>query len=148
MATIYHNGWSFEIELNGKVYRTKELNGEVYLIDESGRRYMAFELNDKIYMTCGDGHLENLEDWSKEVADYLAKEENIEMTDVHWEVVNFLREYYEEYSIAPMIKTLVKVITKKLGHEKGNLKYLYELFPKGAMQANRIAGLPRPHGTP
>lgn len=94
------------------------------------------------------GHLLNFEDWGTGVAEHLAREEGVVMTDIHWEVVNFLREYYEEYSIAPMIKTLVKVITKKLGHEKGNLKYLYELFPKGAMQAIKIAGLPRPIGDP
>ena len=91
-----------------------------------------------------NGHLINSEDWSIVVAEYLAKEEGVAMTDAHWEVVNFLREYYEEYKIAPMIKILVKAIGKRLGPDKGNTKYLYELYPDGpARQANKIAGLPR-----
>lgn len=94
-----------------------------------------------------EGYLTNLADWNKEVADYLAKEEKVEMSDSHWEVVNFLREYYEEYQIAPAVRVLTKAVAKKLGPDKGNNKYLYELFPYGpAKQACKIAGLPKPTG--
>ena len=104
----------------------------------------SIEISGKACQTDEDGYLVNIEDWSNEVAGHLAKEENVEMTDAHWEVVNFLREYYEEYKIAPMIKILVKAIGKRLGPDKGNTKYLYELYPDGpARQANKIAGLPR-----
>ena len=51
-----------------------------------------------------DGYLSNVEDWDEEVAAHLAAAEGIEMTDRHWEVVNFLRDYYKQYQIAPMIK--------------------------------------------
>ncbi len=108
---------------------------------------MSFELNGATYETDEDGYLLNLDQWSKEVADYLAAEEDVEMTEAHWEVINFLREYYEEYKIAPMIRILTKAIGKKLGKEKGNTKYLYELYPGGpAKQACKIAGLPKPTG--
>jgi TusE/DsrC/DsvC family sulfur relay protein len=94
-----------------------------------------------------EGYLTNLADWDKDVADYLAKEEKVDMSDSHWEVVNFLREYYEEYQIAPAVRVLTKAIAKKLGPDKGNNKYLYELFPYGpAKQACKIAGLPKPTG--
>ena len=94
-----------------------------------------------------EGYITELGNWSKELAVLIAKDENIEMTDEHWEVVNFLREYYEEYQIAPAIRVLVKAIKKSLGKEKGNNKYLYELFPYGpAKQACKIAGLPKPTG--
>lgn len=94
-----------------------------------------------------EGYLVNLSDWDETVADYLAKEEKVEMTQNHWEVVNFLREYYSEYQIAPAIRVLTKAIAKKLGADKGNNKYLYELFPYGpAKQACKIAGLPKPTG--
>lgn len=94
-----------------------------------------------------DGYLTNLEQWDKEVADALAKTEGIEMSEAHWEVVNFLRDYYAEFKIAPMIRILTKEIGKKLGKEKGNTKYLYELYPGGpAKQACKIAGLPKPTG--
>lgn len=94
-----------------------------------------------------DGFLANLDDWNMDVANYFAEVEGIQMTDQHWEVVNFLRDYYKQYQIAPMIKILVKEIGKKLGPEKGNTKYLYELYPGGpAKQACKIAGLPKPTG--
>jgi TusE/DsrC/DsvC family sulfur relay protein len=94
-----------------------------------------------------EGYLVNLADWDEDVAAYLAKEEKVEMSENHWEVVNFLREYYSEYQIAPAIRVLTKAISKKLGADKGNNKYLYELFPYGpAKQACKIAGLPKPTG--
>jgi len=51
------------------------------------------------------------------------------MTDQHWEVINFLRDYYNEFQIAPAVRVLTKAIGKKLGAEKGTSQYLYELFP-------------------
>ncbi len=94
-----------------------------------------------------DGFLVDMTEWSEDVALALAKTEEVEMTDNHWEVVNFLREYYEEYKIAPMIRILTKALGKKLGKDKGNTKYLYELYPAGpAKQACKIAGLPKPTG--
>ena len=108
---------------------------------------MPFELNGVTYETDEDGYLVNLDQWNKDVGEYLAKSESLEMSDAHWEVVNFLREYYEEYKIAPMIRILTKAIAKKLGADKGNTKYLYELYPGGpAKQACKIAGLPKPTG--
>ena len=94
-----------------------------------------------------EGFLTNLADWNKDVADYLAAEEKVEMTDSHWEVIDVLREYYDEYQIAPAVRVLTKAIGKKLGADKGNNKYLYELFPYGpAKQACKIGGLPKPTG--
>ncbi|MDX9715148.1 MAG: TusE/DsrC/DsvC family sulfur relay protein [Dissulfurispiraceae bacterium] len=94
-----------------------------------------------------DGYLINLEDWSREIGDIMARQDEMVLTDAHWEVINFLRQYYEKYHIAPMIKILVKEIAKVMGSEKGNTKYLYELFPDGpARQACRYAGLPKPTG--
>ena len=94
-----------------------------------------------------EGYLTNLNDWNRDVAEYLAKEEKVDMTDSHWEVIDFLREYYDEYQIAPAIRVLTKAIGKKLGADKGNNKYLYELFPYGpAKQACKIGGLPKPTG--
>jgi len=94
-----------------------------------------------------EGYLVNLSDWSEEVANEIAKGENIDMSESHWEVVNFLREYYDEFQIAPAVRVLTKAIGKKLGPDKGNSQYLYELFPYGpAKQACKIAGLPKPTG--
>ena len=54
-----------------------------------------------------DGYLLNLDDWNKDLAVELAKQDGIELTESHWEVINFLREYYKQYQIAPMMKILV-----------------------------------------
>jgi tRNA 2-thiouridine synthesizing protein E len=108
---------------------------------------MAFEFHGKTYDTDEEGYLQNLGDWSEDIAGFLAEQEKIDMTQNHWEVVNFLRDYYSEYQIAPAIRVLTKAIGKKLGADKGNSKYLYELFPYGpAKQACKIAGLPKPTG--
>jgi tRNA 2-thiouridine synthesizing protein E len=108
---------------------------------------MAIEVGGKSLETDEEGYLVNLDDWSEEAAEILAKSENVEMTENHWEVVNFLREYYDEFQIAPAVRVLTKAIGKKFGKEKGNSKYLYELFPYGpAKQACKIAGLPKPTG--
>ena len=94
-----------------------------------------------------EGYITNLSDWSKELANVIAAEEKIDMNDEHWEIVNFLREYYDEYQIAPAVRVLIKAIKKKWGKEKGNNEYMYELFPYGpAKQACKIAGLPKPTG--
>jgi TusE/DsrC/DsvC family sulfur relay protein len=94
-----------------------------------------------------EGYLVNLNEWSEDVAKILSAQDNLELTESHWEVIHFLREYYDEYQIAPAVRVLTKAIGKKLGKEKGNSKYLYELFPYGpAKQACRFAGLPKPTG--
>ena len=104
---------------------------------------MAIEVKGKSYETDEEGYLVNLSEWNEDVGQELAKGENIEMTPSHWEVVNFLRDYYNEFQIAPAVRVLTKAIGKKLGPEKGNSQYLYELFPYGpAKQAGKIAGLP------
>lgn len=108
---------------------------------------MAYEVNGQSFEADEEGYLINLADWNKDLAVLIAKDEGIEMTEQHWEVVEFLREYYNEYQIAPAVRVLTKAIGKKLGPDKGNSKYLYELFPYGpAKQACKIAGLPKPTG--
>lgn len=94
-----------------------------------------------------EGYLRRREDWTPELADEMASADDILLTDAHWEVINFLQEYYDNYEIAPAIRILTKQIGKRFGAEKGNSKYLYELFPRGpAKQACRYAGLPKPTG--
>ena len=108
---------------------------------------MAFELSGRTYETDEEGDLADLSEWNREVAGYMATEDDCDLSESHWEVINFLREYYEEYQIAPAVRVLTKAIGKKLGKDKGNSKYLYELFPYGpAKQACKYAGLPKPTG--
>ena len=108
---------------------------------------MSIEVIGKTYETDEEGYLANLGEWSQDLAEAMAKEDGCDLTENHWEVVNFLREYYDEYQIAPAVRVLTKAIGKRLGKEKGNSKYLFELFPYGpAKQACKYAGLPKPTG--
>ena len=80
--------------------------------------------------------------WTPQVAEELAKiEEHIEqLTEDHWKVINYIREYFLEYGIAPMVKKLCK----RTGLD---LTYINELFPSGpAKGACKVAGLPEPTG--
>jgi tRNA 2-thiouridine synthesizing protein E len=107
----------------------------------------TIEVEGKSVAVDDEGFLENLDDWDENIAKHLASQDDITLSDAHWEIINFLRDYYQKYQIAPMIKILVKEIGKTMGKEKGNTKYLYELYPGGpAKQACRYAGLPKPTG--
>jgi len=101
----------------------------------------------KTLETDQNGYLVNWSDWSEEIARAMAQTDGCELTPEHWEVIRFLRNYYDEYKIAPAVRVLVKAIGRLLGPDKGNSKYLYNLFPYGpAKQACRYAGLPKPTG--
>lgn len=94
-----------------------------------------------------DGYFQpqDFDKWNEDVAKAIAKEENLELTDEHWVIIKFLREYYKEYKLSPTNRVLTKAISKKLGPDKGNNKYLYGLFPYiPSNQGARIAGMPRP----
>ena len=89
-----------------------------------------------------DGFIQEPEKWNKEVAEDIAKEEadSPAMGEDHWKLVNYLRNYYLQYDIAPPIRMLTKQTDLEL-------KYMYKLFPKGpAAGACKVAGLPKPTG--
>ncbi|MCP4392608.1 MAG: TusE/DsrC/DsvC family sulfur relay protein, partial [Gammaproteobacteria bacterium] len=88
---------------------------------------MAIELSGKTYETDEEGYLMNLAEWNNELANEMAKADGATLDENHWEVINFLRDYYEEYQIAPAVRVLTKAVGKKLGKDKGTSKYLYEL---------------------
>jgi tRNA 2-thiouridine synthesizing protein E len=89
-----------------------------------------------------DGFIQDPDLWDEAVARELAKQEEgiDEMTEDHWKVVKYLRNYYLEFKIAPMIRKLCK--------DTGfNLQKIYALFPSGpAKGACKVAGLPKPTG--
>ncbi len=107
----------------------------------------SLEFEGKSYEVDEEGYLMDWSVWNQGMASIMAKEDGLELGEEHWDVIKFLREYFEKYQIAPMIKILTKELKKKYGKEKGSTKYLYELYPAGpAKQACRYAGLPKPTG--
>ncbi|RDH85051.1 MAG: sulfurtransferase TusE [endosymbiont of Galathealinum brachiosum] len=106
-----------------------------------------FDFNGKSIKVYASGNLANLEDWNEALAVVLAKEEGIELIEEHWRVINFLRKFYFQYGVTPMVKVLIRHMTEELGKESANREHMYELFPGGpARQGSRIAGLPSPQG--
>ena len=92
-----------------------------------------------------EGFLKNLSDWNDDVATGLAINENITLSEQHWEIVRLTRDYYCDFQISPAMRPLVKYIAHKLGKEKGNSLYLLKLFPGSpAKIAAKISGLPKP----
>jgi tRNA 2-thiouridine synthesizing protein E len=88
-----------------------------------------------------DGFLVDPEDWSEDMAAYFATMEDVtELTENHWKVINYLRDYFKKFGVAPMIRKLCK--------DTGfPLKEIYEMFPSGpAKGACKLAGLPKPTG--
>ena len=99
------------------------------------------ELGGKMLEIDEDGFIQDPDAWDEAVAASLATTEGVDnLTEDHWVVVNYLREYYLEYNMAPMIRKLCKSTGFKL-------KEIYDLFPSGpAKGACKVAGLPKPTG--
>lgn len=95
--------------------------------------------------TDNSGYLLDSKQWNEDVARAIAEQEQLELTNAHWEVIYFVRDFYQEYNTSPAIRMLVKAMAEKLGADKGNSRYLQRLFPEGpAKQATKLAGLPKP----
>lgn len=107
---------------------------------------MAIEVNGVAIATTASGYLENLADWNEDVARKLAEIEGIELTEKHWDVINYLREeYYSNNQNQPMERVVLKDMGKRWG-SKPTSKDLYTLFPLApTKQGNKIAGLPQVH---
>lgn len=103
------------------------------------------KIHNQIIETDNDGYLSDLTQWNQEVALAIAEKEGLQLTEAHWEVIYFVRNFYQEYNTSPAIRMLVKAMALKLGTDKGNSRYLQHLFPEGpAKQATKLAGLPKP----
>ncbi|MGC1332518.1 TusE/DsrC/DsvC family sulfur relay protein [Pseudomonas sp.] len=92
-----------------------------------------------------NGFLEDLTEWSRPVAEALAARESLALTPDHWEVLEVLRQFYQEFQLSPATRPLIKYTALKLGAEKGNSPHLNRLFNgTPAKLAAKLAGLPKP----
>lgn len=92
-----------------------------------------------------EGYLRDLSQWSPEVAQQLALKEGIELTELHWQVLQALRDFYAQFQLSPANRPLIKYIAQTLGPEMGTSLQLNLLF-KGAPAklGAKLAGLPKP----
>lgn len=90
-----------------------------------------------------EGYLIDPFTWNEEIARKFATQENVELTENHWDAIKFMREYYAEHLIAPDVRHVTKHLAERLGPESRNV--IFELFPYGYVkQACKIAGMKRP----
>jgi len=101
-------------------------------------RELALRLDD-------EGYLVDPADWNERVAEMLALREQVALTEEHWAVIRFMREYYDGHQIAPDARHVMKHLAQVKGAEKSDRNDLFRLFPYGYVkQACKIAGMRRP----
>ena len=95
-----------------------------------------------------EGYLKNLDEWSEDFARSQAESENLVLTEAHWQVISFLRAYFEEHRVQAQVRAMIRHFSKVWGPELGNNHYLHTLFPMGGpqKQGNRLAGLLKTKG--
>jgi dissimilatory sulfite reductase related protein len=101
----------------------------------------TYEVKGKLYDVDEDGFLQDPSLWNEDVAqDFMSTEGIANLTEDHWKVIHYIRDYYLQFGIAPMVRK----VCKQTGF---SLKDIYSLFPSGpAKGACKLAGLPKPTG--
>ena len=106
---------------------------------------MVLKVGDLELETTDDGFLRNAGVWNERVGEALARQNGIEISVAHWEILFFIRDYYRQYQHLPNARMFAAAIRKTLGEDKANSRYLQKLFPDGPLKyACKLAGLPKP----
>lgn len=105
---------------------------------------MSLEVDGKTIETNPNGYLVELSDWNETVAQAIAAKEGVEMTQRHWDLINYLRdEYFNNNENQPNTRNIVKAMQQLWGDKSVDAKTVYDLFPLDpSKQGGRIAGLP------
>lgn len=111
-------------------------------------RLPVLQVNGIAVPTDVEGYIKNLDDWSEDFARARASTEQLELSSEHWQVIEFLRAYYEEHRVQAQVRAMIWHFAKAWGPERGNNHYLHQLFPIGGpqKQGNRLAGLLKTKG--
>ena len=93
-----------------------------------------------------DGYLKHLQYWSPDIAQALAQQQQLTLTDAHWEIINAIRDFYSQYQRSPTTRVLLKYLAQQLGAQKSSSIYVMQLFGGGtpAKSIAKLAGLPKP----
>lgn len=95
-----------------------------------------------------EGYLLSLDDWSPDFARALAAREGLALTAAHWELIHYLRAYWQTHGVQPQVRVMIRHFSAHWGPERGSNHALHDLFPNGGpqKQGNRLAGLLRTKG--
>jgi tRNA 2-thiouridine synthesizing protein E len=93
-----------------------------------------------------DGYLKNNGDWSPDIAIALAAQQQLNLTNEHWEIIYAIRTFYQQYQRSPTTRVLLKYLLQQLGTQKSSSLYVMQLFGSGtpAKSIAKLAGLPKP----
>ncbi len=92
-----------------------------------------------------EGYLEDASLWTETLAIEIAQQEVITLTSQHWQILQALRQFYQQYAIMPTMRAFLKYLQLELKLNDIDSAQLYALFPKGPiLQGAKIAGLPKP----
>ncbi len=92
-----------------------------------------------------EGYLEDASLWTEALAIEIAQQEAITLTPQHWQTLNALRQFYQQYAMMPTMRAFLKYLQLELELSDVNSAQLYALFPKGPiLQGAKLAGLPKP----
>ena len=109
---------------------------------------MMLNVAGKSVETNEQGYLRNLGDWSEDFTETVAKNDGVDLYNDHWELILYVREYYEESQTCPTMHKVVRELGKKNTHyrnQKEYEKHIYSLFPRDPMhEICKLAGLPMP----
>ena len=116
-------------------------------IAPTGVRHFV-EVDRRRIATDSEGYLIDRDDWSEDFARALARKEGLALTAEHWEVIRFLREYFQEHGVQAQVRVMIRHFAQAWGPQRGNNHHLHDLFPVGGpqKQGNRLAGLLRTKG--
>lgn len=108
----------------------------------------TLNVNGRPVLTDSEGYLCDRNDWSEDFALALAEAEGLELTDEHWEVIRYLRDFYDEHGVQAQVRAMIQHFREAWGPARGNNHYLHDIFPRGGpqKQGNRLAGLLRTKG--
>jgi tRNA 2-thiouridine synthesizing protein E len=108
----------------------------------------TLDVGGRTIVTDSEGYLVDRGQWSEEFARALAREEGLELTPAHWEVIRFLRDYYFRHGVQAQVRVMIRHFTEVWDPKRGSNHHLHEMFPRGGpqKQGNRLAGLLRTKG--
>ena len=108
----------------------------------------SLRVGDRDIETDSEGYLRYLGDWCEDFVRAQARAEDLALTDEHWQVIAFLRDYYADHGVQAQVRAMIRHFAQAWGSQRGNNHYLHQIFPRGGpqKQGNRLAGLLRTKG--
>jgi tRNA 2-thiouridine synthesizing protein E len=106
------------------------------------------EVDGRAIATDQEGYIQDMEQWSEGFAEAQAAKEGLVLTEEHWQVIRYIRDYYERKGVQAQVRDMIRHFRKLWGPERGSNRYLHDLFPRGGpqKQGNRVAGIRKTKG--